>query len=94
MQKIHCNWSEDYDFEFLALSIDAPNDHPKIFSMAKKMGWDFTILHEEYGYLIRELDISALPRMFLVDQKGNIVYEPKGYSRSALEKLEERIKAM
>ena len=94
MQKVHCGWSEEYDFEFLAISIDAPNDHPKIFRMANQKGWDFKIIHDEYGYLVRELDVSLLPRMFLVDQKGNIVYEPKGYSTSALNKLEERIKAL
>ena len=94
LQKVHCDWSEEYDFEFLAISIDTPTDHPKIFSMANKMDWNFKIIHDEYGYLVRELDISALPRMFLVDQKGNIVYEPKGYSTSALKELEEKIKAL
>ena len=94
LQKVHCDWSEEYDFELLAISIDTPTDHPKVFSMANKMDWDFKIIHDEYGYLVRELDVSALPRMFLVDQKGNIVYEPKGYSKSALKKLEEKIKAL
>ena len=94
LQKVHCDWLEEYDFEFIAISIDAPNDHHKIFSMANEKGWDFKIIHDEYGYLVNELDVSLLPRMFLVDQNGNIVYEPKGYSQSALKKLEERIKVM
>lgn len=94
LQKIHCDWSEKYDFEFIAVSIDTPTDHPKIFSMANKVDWNFKIIHDEYGYLVHELDISALPRMFLVDKKGNIVYEPKGYSSSALKHLEEKIKAL
>ena len=94
LQKVHCNWLEEYDFEFIAVSIDTPTDHPKVFNMANKMGWDFKVIHDEYGYLVRELDISQLPRMFLVDQKGNIVDEPKSYSASALKKLEEKIKAL
>jgi len=94
LQKVHCEWSEEYDFEFIAISIDKPTDHPKIFKMANTMGWDFKVIHDEYGYLIRELDISKLPRMFLIDQKGNIVYEPQGYSKMALKKVEEKIKTM
>jgi len=94
MQKVHCDWLEEYDFEFLAVSIDTPTDHPKIFNMANKMNWDFKILHDEYGYLVKELGVSLLPRVFLVDQKGNIVYEPKGYSPKALNKLKERIKTL
>lgn len=94
IQKVHCDWSEENNFEFLAISIDTPTDHPKIFAMANKMGWDFKIIHDEYGYLVRELDIFKLPRMFLVDQKGNIVYESRGYSTSELNKLEEKIKAL
>ena len=94
LQKVHCEWSEEYDFEFIAISIDKPTDHAKIFRMANNMGWDFKVIHDEYGYLIRELDISKLPRMFLVDQNGNIIYEPQGYSKSQLKKLEERIKTM
>jgi len=94
LQKVHCDWLEEYDFEFIAISIDKPTDHPKVFKMSNAMGWDFKIIHDEYGYLIRELDVSRLPRMFLVDQKGNIVYEPKGYSERHLKKLEEKIKTM
>lgn len=94
LQKVHCEWSEEYDFEFIAISIDKPTDHPKIFKMTKAMGWDFKVIHDEYGYLIRELDVSKLPRMFLVDKTGNIVYEPKGYSQRHLEEIEEKIKAM
>lgn len=94
IQKIHCDWSQKYDFEFLAISIDAPTDHPKVFAMANKTDWNFKVIHDEYGYLVRELDVSKLPRLFLVDQKGNIIYEPKGYGSSALKKLEERIGAL
>tara|TARA_R110000737_G_C14469165_1_gene466427 strand:+ start:375 stop:842 length:468 start_codon:yes stop_codon:yes gene_type:complete len=94
LQKVHCDWSDEYNFELLAISIDTPTDHSKVFGMANKMDWNFKIMHDEYGYLVRELDISALPRMFLVDQKGNIVYEPKGYSIGALKKIEEKIKAL
>lgn len=94
MQKVHCDWSDQNDFEFLAVSIDTPNDHPKVFKLANKMGWDFKIMHEEYGYLVRELDIFKLPRMFLVDQKGNIIYEPKGYGSNELKKIEEKISAL
>lgn len=94
LQKVHCEWSEAYDFEFIAISIDAPNDHPKIFKMANSMGWDFKVIHDEYGYLVRELGVSKIPRMFLVDPEGNIVYEPTGYSPSHLKKIEEKIKTM
>jgi len=94
MQEVHCEWMNDYDFEFIAVSIDAPNDHHKIFEMADQKKWDFKIIHDEYGYLVNELDVSLLPRMFLVDREGNIVYEPKGSSASALKKLEEQIRTM
>jgi len=94
LQKVHCDWTEKYNFEFLAVSVDTPTDHPKIFSMANKTDWNFKIIHDEYGYLVRELDISAIPRMFLVDQSGIIVYEPKGYSSRELNKIEEIIKAL
>ena len=94
IQKVHCDWSEKYDFEFIAVSIDTPTDHPKIFKMANKTDWNFKIIHDEYGYLVKELDISLLPRTFLVDQNGNIIYEPKGHSSSALKLLEEKIMAL
>ena len=92
LQKVHCDWSQENDFEFIAISIDTPNDHSKIFEMANKTDWNFKIIHDEYGYLVRELDVSKLPRMFLVDQKGNIVYEPKGYGSRELKKIEEQIR--
>ena len=94
IQKVHCDWSEDSNFEFIAISIDTPNDHPKIFKMANKTDWNFKIIHDEYGYLVKELDVSKLPRMFLVDQNGNIVYEPKGYGARELKKIGALISAL
>jgi len=94
LQKVHCDWSEKYDFEFLAISVDTPTDHHKIFAMVNRTDWNFKTIHDEYGYLVRELDISKIPRMFLVDRKGNIVYEPKGYNAKELERLEEKIQAL
>ncbi len=94
LQRVHCDWSEKYDFEFIAVSIDKPTAHPKIFQMVNSTDWNFKVIHDEYGYLVNELDISAIPRMFLVDQKGNIVYEPKGYNASALKQIEQRISAL
>lgn len=94
VQKVYCDWADDYDVEFLAISVDTPTDHPKIFALAKKMKWDFKILHDEYGYLVGELGVSLLPRMFLVDRKGHIVYEPKDYSTTALKKLEKKMSSL
>lgn len=94
LQRVHCDWSEKYNFEFLAISIDAPTHRYKIFNMANKTDWNFKILHDEYGYLVRELDISAIPRLFLVDQKGSVVYEPEGYNSTALKTLELKIKSL
>lgn len=94
IQEVHKQWSDKYNFEFIAISIDKPTDHAKVFSMANRMGWDFKVVHDEYGYVARELDISAIPRMYLVDQEGQIVYMAKGYSKSALKLLESKISAL
>ena len=94
LQRVHCDWSEKYDFEFLAISVDTPTDHAKIFKMVNKKDWNFKVMHDEYGYLVGELGVSAIPRMFLVDQSGNIVYEPKGYSSRELNKIEDKIKTL
>lgn len=94
IQKVHCDWAQENDFEFIAISIDTPNDHSKIFAMANKTDWNFKIIHDEYGYLVRELEVSKLPRMFLVDQNGNIVYEPKGYGSRELKRIGEEIRAL
>jgi len=94
LQKVHCDWSEQYNFEFLAISIDAPKVRPKIFEMVNNTDWNFKVLHDEYGYLVKELDISNIPRMFLVDQKGNIVYKPTGFHPSELARIKDKIAAL
>lgn len=94
VQKVYCDWADAYDVEFIAISIDTPTDHSKIFSLAEKMGWDFKIFHDEYGYLVGELGVSRLPRMFLVDQQGHIVYEPTGHSATAFKKLEKMMRSL
>ena len=94
LQKVHCDWSGEYDFEFIAISVDTPTDHSKIFKMVNGVDWNFKVLHDEYGYLVKELGISAIPRMFLVDQEGNIVYEHRGFSSRELKRIEQKIESL
>lgn len=94
LEKVYKDWEAEYNFEFIAISIDVPTDHHKIFKMANDKNWDFKILHDEYAYVSKELDVFRLPQMYLVDKDGKIVYHNNSYHQSALETLEQKIKSL
>lgn len=84
-------WKEDYDIEFLAVSMDDSRTKPRVKGTVDTKGWEFDILCNPDNTAYNALGFQTCPYTLLLDQNGNIVYKHTGYKPGDEEELEEEI---
>ncbi len=84
-------WKDDYDIEFIAVSMDNSRTKPKVRGVVDTKGWEYDILCNPDNSAYQSLGFNACPYTLLLDEKGNIVYKHNGYKPGDEEELEEEI---
>lgn len=85
------DWQDDYDIEFIAVSMDNSRTKPKVKGVVDTKGWEYDILCNPDNSAYQALGFNSCPHTLLLDEKGNIVYVHTGYKPGDEEELEEQI---
>lgn len=91
MKDMYAEWSEKYDVEFIAISIDNSGSLRKVKPMVGQKGWKYTIYTDEKGDLMRALNFQTIPQTFLLDRNKKTVYSHNGYVAGDEYELEDQI---
>lgn len=92
IKEFYSEWQDEYNVEFIAISIDNTGSMRKVKPMVTQRGWEYTIYTDEQGDLMRALNFQTVPQTFLLDQDKNIVYSHSGYVSGDELDLEDEIK--
>ena len=84
-------WKDDYDIEFIAISMGNSRTKPKVRGVVDKKGWEYDILCNPDNSAYQMLSFNACPYTLLLDAGGNIVYTHYGYKPGDEEELERQI---
>jgi len=87
-------WKEDYNMEFIAITIDNARGLAKVPGTVASKGWEFTILSDANQELQKALNFQTIPQTFLLDKQGNIVYTHNGYNPGDEFELEDKMSAL
>ncbi len=85
------DWQEDYDVEFLAITIDNARGLAKVPATVTSKGWEYTILSDANEELKRALNFQTIPQTFILDKEGKIVWDHNGYTPGDEYELEDQI---
>lgn len=88
------DWQKDYDIELVAISVDDARSAAKVPAMVKEKGWKYRVLLDPSKELQTVANIQSVPYTFVLDQKGNIVFEHTGYTPGDELELEELFKEL
>jgi len=91
---LYPEWHEEYDVEFLAITVDDARSLRKVKPMVETKGWEYTILSDVKQELQRAMNFQTVPMTFLLNKNGNIVYEHSSYTPGDEYELEDKIKAL
>ncbi len=93
-KSLFAGWNQKYGTQLLAISIDDIRGQAKIAPMVADKAWPYKVLIDSNNELQRQLGFNSIPQLYLLDQKGNIVYTATGYVPGSEKELEAKMAAL
>ncbi|MCF0205947.1 MAG: TlpA family protein disulfide reductase [Bacteroidales bacterium] len=72
-------WAEETGVKILAISIDDARSTNSVAPFVNARGWEFEVYLDANGDFKRAMNVNTPPHSFLVDGKGNIVWQHISY---------------
>jgi peroxiredoxin len=94
INEVYDEWKSKYNLELIAVCTDNARNVPKVKPYVDGQGWEYEIIMDINQDFQRAMNVAQIPHTFLLDTKGNIVYQHSGYLEGDEFALEEKIKAL
>ena len=89
---LYSDWQDKYNVDLIAVSIDDARNSKKVKPKVLGLGWPYKVVIDENMELARAMNVVNPPMLFIVNQKGDIVYTHSGYSPGSEDELAEELK--
>ena len=74
------DWEEETGVTVIAISVDDTRSYPRIRPLVNGRGWEFSVYTDGNADLKRALGVSNIPHVFIVNAKGEIVWQHASYN--------------
>ena len=79
INELYPDWQDEYGVTVYVVSTDRAQDAHKVAPLVRGNGWEFTVLLDPNGTLQRALNVKNVPHLFVINSKGEIVYQHNAY---------------
>lgn len=76
---VYEDWQEETGVKIIAVSIDDARNAMKVAPFVNGQGWDYEIYLDENSEFRRQLNVNNIPHTFLLNGKGEILWQHNGY---------------
>lgn len=73
-------WQEKTGFKLVAISIDDARNVAKVGPLVNSKGWEFEVFTDQNGDFKRAMNVNTVPHTFLLNDKGEIVWQHNAYA--------------
>lgn len=84
---VYADWQKKTGVKIIAVSIDDSRNSKKVRPFIKGRDWTFEVLIDENSDFKRAMNVNNPPHTFLINGKGEIVWEHNGYAPGDENKL-------
>lgn len=85
-------WKKETNVKLIAVSIDDTRNTSKVGPLVKGKGWIYDIALDPNGDFKRSLNVNNIPHTFLVNNKGEILWQHNSYAPGDEDELYEIVK--
>lgn len=85
-------WQKETGVKLIAISIDDSRSSGKVNTDAKSHAWEYEIYLDENQDFKRAMNVNNVPHTFIVNGKGEIVWQHNSYSEGDEDHLFETVK--
>ncbi len=95
IHEVYEDWQEETGVRLIAVSIDEAQNAQKVKPLVQGKGWDdYQVLLDPNSEFKRQMGVTDIPHVFVVDGEGNIVWNHKGYVDGGEEEILEVVKGL
>jgi thiol-disulfide isomerase/thioredoxin len=91
---VYDEWEEETGVKLIAISIDDARNSGKVAPYVNGKGWDYEVYIDSNQDLKRALNVNNVPHTFLLNGKGEIVWQHNSYQEGDEDVLFEAVKAL
>ena len=88
----YAEWQKETGVKLIAVSIDDSRSSGKVATDAKSHAWEYEVYIDENQDFKRAMNVNNVPHTFIIDGKGNIVWQHNSYAEGDEEHLFEVLK--
>lgn len=89
---LYSDWQKETGVKLVAVSIDDARNMEKVGPYVNGKNWEYEVLLDPNGDLKRAMNVNNVPHIFLLDGKGDIVWQQNSSSPGDEEKIYELVK--
>ncbi|MDE5575008.1 MAG: TlpA family protein disulfide reductase [Bacteroidales bacterium] len=90
----YLDWVDETGVKMYAVSIDDSRSSARVKTIANAQAWEFDVLLDENGDFKRAMNVANPPHVFVIDGKGNVVFQHNGYSDGSEQELIEVVRRL
>lgn len=90
----YTDWQKETGVKLIAISIDDARSASKVPTDVKSKGWEYDVYLDSNQDFKRAMNVNNVPHTFLVDGKGEIVWQHNSYAEGDEDKLYELVKKL
>ena len=91
---VYADWQTETGVKLVAVSLDDSRTSSKVPSVVNGKGWTYEVLVDDNGDLKRAMNVNNPPHTFVLNGKGEIVYQHNSYAPGDEYALYEMIKKL
>ena len=91
IHEVYPDWQDETGVKMIIVSIDQAQDAHRVKPMVDGFGWEYEVLLDPNGDFKRAMNVQNVPHVFVLDGKGQIVYNHTGYVDGSEEDIYEAL---
>jgi cytochrome c biogenesis protein CcmG/thiol:disulfide interchange protein DsbE len=81
--EVYSDWQEETGVKIYAVAIDDARSSSMVAPLVNGKRWDYTVLLDQNRDFYRAMNVNDIPHTFLVNGKGEIVWQHKTFSEGS-----------
>ena len=92
--ELYEDWQEETGVKIIAISVDDARTSGKVAPFVNGRGWDYEVYIDANADLKRAMNVNNVPHTFLLNGKGEIVWQHNSYVIGDEDELYEKVKEL
>ena len=92
--EVYEDWQEETGVKLIAISVDNSRSSSKVLPMVNGKGWEYEVYLDENADFKRAMGVANVPHTFLLNGKGEIVWQHTSFTEGAELELIELVRKL